>query len=520
MVSPVGVMTLSRISPADLLQLFIERAGSDEELLQTILEASRMSLRHFAYFIVGVLTDWQQVKTETDNEGLIAPSHYEENWHLLSWYHLMETNPRLCILCARGFRKTGTFSWVYPLWRLWKDPGSEGLLSSNTEAQTNENLDTVKKIIEANPILRELKPPRPQRWGAESIECANGSSLNTRGQGSATRGLHPNYAVLDDILDEKNCNTPELRAKVRRWISGVIEPMMLGASQLFLVGTPQAYDDPLMKLKLNPGYKWLRYPAEMTLAEYEELRERLDGFPVPPAEGDPILLWPARFGRKWLDAKKSSVGSFTYAQEYLCNPLAEDSQVFQYGWLKYYKPEHISADRRSVQLPEDEQPAPIRNVYMGVDLAISEKQKADYFACVTVACTKNRVFVLDAYHGKLSFKRQADFIRERFDRYRPDIIAIESNAYQAAMRQYLVSETLLPIKGFVTTKDKITRARRLSLNFENGQVYLREDQMDLVNELLQFPMGEHDDLVDALGFAVATHQGRVSTRSKTSGVAR
>jgi predicted phage terminase large subunit-like protein len=501
----------------------IQRQAEDQEqALTTLLDVCRKSLRHFAYFVVGRFTDWQQVKTETDSDGNIVPSVYEENWHLLSWYWLMENCPRLCVLCARGFRKTGTFSWVYPLWRLWRDEGVEGLLCSNTMDQVAENLDTVKKIIEANGVLRSLKPARPVRWGAESIECANGSSLNIRGQGSATRGLHPNFCVLDDILDEKNCNTPELRAKVVRWISATIEPMLLGAAQLFIVGTPQAYDDPVMKLKENPSFVWARYPAEMTRGEFADLRSRLAGFAgiTESGEGENILLWPGKFGHDWLKQRKSSVGSYTYSQEYLCNPLPEDSQVFQRGWLRHYKPEHLSGDGRAVQLPEDEQPAPIRAVFMGVDLAISEKQKADYFACVTVGCTTNRIFVLDAYHGKMSFKKQADFLSERYERFKPDVIAIESNAYQSAMRQYLLQDSLMPVKGFFTTRDKVTRARRLSLNFENGQVYIREDQHDLIAELLQFPVGAHDDLVDALGFAVAQYQGRASTATKTSRVNR
>lgn len=516
--SPIDLIN---ISPPQLLSLIKQQTDSPEEQLASIIDASKKSLRHFAWYAVAGMTDWRQVKQETDDDGNVIPSAYQEAWHVLSWYWMLERYSRLCILCARGFHKTGTFSWVYPLWRIWKDPGIDGLLISNAEAQAAENLDVIKKIVEANTILRELKPARPRNWATESIECANGSSLSVRGAGSATRGLHPGFCVLDDILDERNSSTPDLRKKVTRWVGSVIEPMMLGKSQLFIVGTPQAYDDCLMSLKGSREYVWLRYPAEMTASEYKELGTQLDPsglLPEDPGE-EPILLWPSKFGRKFLDSKKEKIDQFLYAQEYLCNPLPEGSQVFQREWLKYYSPEHLLDGGKGIQLPGEE-PAYFKAVYMGVDLAISEKQRADYFATVVIGVTKSRIFVLHASHDKISFKRQAERIRELNTRFKPDIIGIEAVAYQAALPQYLMDETLLPIKRLTSTKSKEVRARRASVHFENGQVYLREDQIDLIGELMQFPAGAHDDLVDALGFCLTIHAGRTGTKSKVSGVRR
>ena len=59
----------------------------------------------------------------------------------------------------------------------------------------------------------------------------------------------------------------------------------------------------------------------------------------------------------------------------------------------------------------------------------------------------------------------------------------------------------MPIRAFHTTTDKVARAQRLSRHFENGKVFMREYMTDLLDELLQFPAGAHDDQVDAFGFA-------------------
>lgn len=56
-------------------------------------------------------------------------------------------------------------------------------------------------------------------------------------------------------------------------------------------------------------------------------------------------------------------------------------------------------------------------------------------------------------------------------------------------------------------KDKVTRAMRRSANFENHKVYFREGMDDLEECLLLFPEVDHDDLFDALDFAMTMADG-------------
>ena len=45
---------------------------------------------------------------------------------------------------------------------------------------------------------------------------------------------------------------------------------------------------------------------------------------------------------------------------------------------------------------------------------------------------------------------------------------------------------------------KESRIRQLQPLFEQGLVYLRKDMTPIMDELLSFPRGKHDDLIDAL----------------------
>lgn len=86
-------------------------------------------------------------------------------------------------------------------------------------------------------------------------------------------------------------------------------------------------------------------------------------------------------------------------------------------------------------------------------------------------------------------------------------IGVETVAYQKSLAQELRRLSLLPIININTSKDKVTRAMRRSANFENHKVYFREGMDDLEECLLLFPEVDHDDLFDALDFAMTMADG-------------
>lgn len=144
-------------------------------------------------------------------------------------------------------------------------------------------------------------------------------------------------------------------------------------------------------------------------------------------------------------------------------------------------------------------------LYMGVDLALSLKESADYTAIVVlgVDAASGRIWIVDAERKRVGFREQLAFIAAKAERWRPVDILIEATQYQAVVVEELLRSTDLPVRQVRPDKDKLTRAQGLITRYENHLVWhatgLGRDYND---EILSFgPDCDHDDLVDAAVYA-------------------
>ena len=154
------------------------------------------------------------------------------------------------------------------------------------------------------------------------------------------------------------------------------------------------------------------------------------------------------------------------------------------------------------------EPPPGSPTYMGVDLAISQAQDADYSAIVVMARDREgRIYVLEAIRGHWTFHDTMRAIVNTASRYAPAAIAIEAAQYQLAMVQELARTTSLPVRPVRPRGSKLERAQILGLRYEQGLVYHAKPLPDYERELREFPMSPHDDMVDAAVYALLAASG-------------
>lgn len=225
---------------------------------------------------------------------------------------------------------------------------------------------------------------------------------------------------------------------------------------------------------------------------------------LPAIDDKGEALWPERFSLAKLLQIKRQMGSALFSAMYLGRPEVLSGLVFRREWFKLCRLRpgtdgfYIELDGELLALEEF-------LVIQAWDLAISEKEGADFTVCVTLGihAASRRIVVLDVSRARRTFDKTQRDIAELGTVWNPYVVAIEKVAYQAAAVQEAVRRTFLPIREAKVDRDKVTRARLPAALAESGKIYVVQANWNktFFDELTDFPSGRFDDQVDALSLA-------------------
>ena len=429
--------------------------------------------------------------------------------HLVEWDDLVASSRRVALNAARDHSKSTFFSYAYPIWRVWGDPGCEVYLFSATLEQAIEFLDIIlygrdnlKGMIDI-PELAHLVPTREDfqrdpklRLNRQDVRFTNGSRIRVLGYGKKTRGRHPKYIVLDDVLNDEDMYSETVRRKHIDYYKSAIVNMAHPEGQIVNVGTPYHAADLWGWFKKNSEYNFRRYPGIYT-----------------DSKGDERALFPWRWTVDALKGKKREIGSVAFTREILCQPISDDLSIFPSVLFPPLYDKTLTLRPTRKQLRE-------RGItcYAGVDIAISASVAADYFVVFIIGVDGhgNR-YLVDIYRSKGdSFNKQLEVIEKMCRRYDVALCHIEANQMQRVWSDELRRTTDIPVKPFTTLAtnkyplDKGVPGLRIILEntklvIPKGDAYSRRVTGIWEEEAMQFGFvdgklqgaGEHDDTVMA-----------------------
>ena len=363
---------------------------------------------------------------------------------------------------------------------------------------------------ESNSAVQCLPPEPPPllRDTISAIEVISGESHTVYDIGVeehhcffAEEILVHNCGLIDDpIKDRDSAESETVRESVKNWYSSTFYTRLAPGAGIVIVQTRWHEDD-------LAG--WLIKTFEEAKADAEKNGEAIPddvdqweviNYPAIAVEDETYrkkgeALHEARYPLSALAKIKRTLIPRDWEALYMQRPTSDDGEYFTRNMLRYYD---------TMPLVED------MKIYAAWDLAISTSEHADYTCGFVIGVDKSdNVYVLDRVYGRFTALQILDNMFAIQKKWRPEIVGIESGQIELTLEPFLIKRQLeerltIPYRKLKTRgKDKATRARTVQGRMEQGRVFLPKSALwtqDLVNELLKFPLGLHDDQVDALAW--------------------
>ena len=410
-------------------------------------------------------------------------------------------NKRLAIVFPRDWLKSTVVSLYFVVWCAMLDPNFNVLIVMNTFTNAKKKMKAIRSLINGNIILRQLFPERmPQKGGQESDEAfqlptsapmAN-ATFEIAGCGTQVISRHVSLILEDDTV------APE----IDNMKSGVCEPTAeqvekaIGFHQQahfllndfkkdrrVVVGTRWCEMDLFTHIEANePDYKFIS----------RAVRENEAG--EPDMDGE--LTYPLRFDDDVLKEIKSAVGPYMYSALMMNMPINASTRVFQQDWICNYEHEPTQLLCYTTVDPAS------------TDEVVRSGADPDYNIVLTTGIdTRNgNIYVLDYFRERCNPGALIGAIIDHVRRFTPLKVGIETVAYQKSL-MYWIKEMQNAEKIWFTVeklvgqhKAKEARIHGLVPLFHSHRIYSKSWMVELSHELLTFPRGAHDDIIDALAY--------------------
>lgn len=323
---------------------------------------------------------------------------------------------------------------VNPFFTIYEKRITEQMLIAGDKTAMANWTERIKHFFYNNETLRQYIPDgiaiKKQNiyWNQSVMYLKNGSKILLRSIGdTAIRGNHVDRLHADDLVTE---NSTLIDQKIiNKWNGAVDGTTTNKQAMVQVTGTPLRYSDILFELEKN-GYNFIKLPAIIN-------------------EDTKKILSPKRWTYKDLMITKKRIGSVKFQSEYMLNPISDEDSLIKSHWitqcydskrgLEYKRPEHV------------------KNVYMGVDFAFSDRVTADKSAFVIIGEQETYDKLTNQYHTKwiildiltkkgLSGLEQFDYMKQLHEYYKFDEIAVEENSIKAISKS--ISSFNLPIKRY------------------------------------------------------------------------
>lgn len=412
------------------------------------------------------------------------------------------------IIGFRGSAKSTFASLGLPLYLALEHIYDFIIPVGDTTTQSKLNIANMRYELEHNEYIREdygvtFNPDKS--WSDDRLQLLSGVLILSRSRGQKMRGLRhrqfrPQVVICDDLEDLQWVQKKVNRDKTERWFnSEVIPAQQEDKSKLIVIGNLLHKDALMMRLKKRRKANGKRLFLCLEFPLIHKVTKR--------------VMWRGKYPtRAALQKQKEKVGRVAWAREYLLKIIAEEDQVIKETDIHYYL--NAILDKRHEEtgkkfhVPKDSG--------TGVDLAISEKQTADFTAMVgglkITLDSKDRILILPnpvnkrmGYDATLKEAVRVNATMPYGNKWYVEAVNYQRAAVQGMKRKGLTVYEMSAIS------DKKARLETISPFVIDGTIlFAAKGCEELIDQIIGFGTEEHDDLVDAFVYLI---MGLIKRRS-------
>lgn len=359
----------------------------------------------------------------------------------------------------------------FPAWFLGRFPDRDVIAASYNLDLARDFGREVRNIVNERDYANVFGSViAPDSQAADRWNTRAGGGYVAAGVGTAITGRGAHVLIIDDpFKDRQDADSELMRERVWGWYRSTAYTRLAPGGAIIVVNTRWHEDD----------------LSGRALEEEAKGGDRWRKLILPALDDSRGPLWPERFDAEALGRIRHALGTREWSALYQQDPTPDEGTYFQRAWFGRAEP-----------------PGP-RRVYITGDFAVTDGNGDFTEFAVWGIAPSGDVYALDWWHGQTAADVWIERLLDLIVKHKPLAFFGEAGPIRRAIegvlrRRMRERKAFCRIEWVASTRDKPTRARGFQARASSGRVFFPQAEWAdrIVEQLVAFPAGKHDDAVD------------------------
>lgn len=413
-----------------------------------------------------------------------------------------DVKDRLCVTQPPRTAKSSTITLSFPFWLILLNPEFNILIVTYNDKLANRFGARLRQLFIDNEDLlasRDIYLSKTEHAKASfRFENSKGEflgTINLVGTGGTITGTDVDICICDDLIKGFKDTTKRALDDLYEWFKEIIIPRLEPHSKLFVLGTRWHTQDIIGRLKKE------KHSDKYDFIELKALNE------------DGTCIWPNKYTPEFFEERRDEIGSRVFEAQYQGQPLDETGDFFNLDNIYFddvfdHKTHYTMYTVRSWDLAYSEEDGGKNDSTAGI---LMHKINDDYYVINNLKYGQYG----DALKSKLKETAKADKVGVK--------ILIEPGTKGGAAKFLYEEYRDTALTGYMTEQSlpegsKVDRAMPLKDAINEGKIHIAimDDELRgiLIDQMKSFPLGNHDDIIDAMAYAYNYLKDKKDNRNK------